>query len=316
MINLLAYAIDTCIYIGIFAIIALSLNLEYGFTGIVNFGKAAFVLIGAYVTSILMLSGLPFLPSLMISMALAGFAGFLISLFTLRLKGDYFAIVSLVFAEGLRVVLKNELWIAGGPLGIKGIPSAIPIDASNYEAYLLGNLVLIYTSLGLFFALSHFLLNSPYGRILRAIREDELLARTLGKDTFLCKIQIVTISSAISAAAGGLLAQYIGYVNPGFFLPATMTFSIWAMSILGGHSTIMGALLGAALVRSLGRAMRVLKDYCGLPLDPNNLMYVLSGILMMLVLLFRPEGMLKEGPIKTVKVMEYEGVRAKAERSH
>ncbi len=314
MINLLAYIIDMSIYVGIFAIVVLSLNLEYGFTGIVNFGKAAFVLIGAYVTGFLTLLGVPFLLSIIISMILAGIAGFLISLFALRLRGDYFAIVSLVFAEGLRVILKNETWLAGGPLGIKNIPSALPF-AFDYTTYLLGNLVMVYVTFGIFLIISHLLLNSPYGRTLRVIREDELLANTLGKDVFKYKIQIITISSAMSAAAGGLLAQYVGYVSPGFFLPATITFTVWVMSILGGYSTIIGSLLGAGLVKSLERGTRILKDYCNLPIDPNNFMYIMSGILMIIVLLLKPEGLLKEKPIRTIKVMAYEQLHIRSRSS-
>lgn len=301
MVNLVAFLMDTLVYIGLFSIATLSLNLEYGFTGIVNFGKAAFVMIGAYVTAILSLIGIPFLVSLLAGMAAAGSAGFLTSLPTLRLRGDYFAIVTLVFAESLRTVLKNETWIAGGPVGLQGVPSFLPSEGLSYELYLSLNLMLVYSVFAVFYIFSHFLLNSPYGRIMRSIREDELSSESLGKNTFRCKVQVVTISSAMSGAAGGILAQYIGYVGPDFFLPLVMTFSVWIMSVLGGHANITGALLGASVVKCIERGARILKDFVNVPIDPNNLMYMLTGALMIAMLLLRPEGILKERPIKTLR---------------
>lgn len=297
--NLTAYMLDSLVYIGIFAILALSFNLEYGFTGLPNFGKVAFFMVGAYASSLMSLAGLPYAACFILSFILAGITGVLISLPALKLRAIYLAIILLLFAETFRLIFKNEMWIAGGPIGLKGIPSAFYIQGT-IETILLCNLIFVYAIFLLFAVVTYIIINSPYGRIMRGIRENELVTKVLGKKTWHCKLQVLFIGSAMAGAAGSIYSQYMGYVGSELFL-TEVTFTVIVMSIIGGVSTIEGAIIGAGLLEGIRRGTRILKDYMYLPIDPNNLMFILTGILLVLIMLFKPTGLLKEKPIKTIR---------------
>lgn len=225
-------------------------------------------------------------------------AGLLASLPALKLSEDYLAIVTLIFAEVIRLVIKNEYWIAGGAVGLRGIPPIMSIEGLSHEAFLAINALIVYAVLAFLCVVAYMLVNSPYGRIMRAMREDELAAQALGKNTFKCKAQIFVLSSMMLGAAGSLLAHYVAYVGPELFV-ISMTFAAFIMSIIGGAASIGGALVGAAVMKAIERGMRIAKDYVGLPIDPNNLMFIFTGVLMLVLLMFRPEGLLKERPVKT-----------------
>lgn len=278
--------------------LSLSLNLEYGFTGLLNFGKVAFFMIGAYVSAIITKAGAPYLIGLLAGMTLSGLAGLLMSLPALRLRGDYLAIVMLVFGESIRTVLKNEIWIAGDPFGLTGIPPALHIlrEIETEELYIAVNAVIIYIILLAIYLLLEALTNSPYGRVLRGIREDETATRCLGKDTLRYKAQVFALGSAIAGMAGSLYSQYVGYTCTRMFMPV-VTFTAMVMCILGGAANNRGSILGAMIMIGLNRGTRIAKDYLSLPIDPNNAMYILTGSLMLIFLLCRPSGILEESPV-------------------
>ncbi len=293
----LIYILDIIVFVGIFAIVALSLNLEYGFAGLGNFGKVAFFLTGAYTYALLSQIGLPFFLCLIIAALISASIGFLISLSALRLREDYLAIVTLTFGEILRLVVKAEHWIAGGVWGIT-MPSAISWAGASPRMMAAANIGLVYFCLILGFILVQLVSNSPYGRVLRAIREDETAAEALGKDRFKYKAQAFMLGSGLAGLGGGLFAQYLRFIDPYMFLP-TVTFSVWIMVIIGGPANNWGALLGATLVELFSRGTRILKDYLLVPIDPNNLQYILFGLLIVFILLYRPQGLLKESQVKT-----------------
>ncbi len=293
----LIYILDLVVFIGIFSIVSLSLNLEYGFTGLANFGKVVFFLIGAYTYALLSQIGVPFYLCLIAGALTSAIVGFLISLPTLKLREDYLAIVILTFGEILRLIVKSEQWLAGGVWGI-AVPPAISIPGTSARADTLINIGLIYLCLAICFIVVQLLANSPYGRVIRAIREDELAAETLGKDRAKYRGQVLALGSAIAGIAGGLYAQYIRFIDPYMFMPM-LTFTVWIMVILGGPANNWGALLGAALVQIFDRGTNMVKDYLTLPVDPINLQYILFGVLIITVLLYRPQGLLKESKIKT-----------------
>lgn len=299
MVNIIAFCLDVAIYMGIYSILTISLNLEYGYTGLMNFGKVAFFMIGAYTTALLTISGASFIVGILAGVATAAIAGLLVSLPALRLRKDYLAILTLVFGEIVRIILKNEIWLAGGPFGLGSIPSAHPILREvGEELYLLINAAFVYGTLALFYLITERMVNSPYGRVLRGIREDEEVAQCLGKRTFRYKLQVFTVGSAMAGAAGGLYAQYIGAISTYMFMPI-VTFTVVLMCILGGIANNKGAILGALLVVGFKRGTRLAKDYMGIPIDPTNLMYILTGVLIILFLLYYPGGILKEKPVKT-----------------
>jgi branched-chain amino acid transport system permease protein len=299
--DLLIYILDLIVFIGIFGIVALSLNLEFGFAGLANFGKVAFFMVGSYTYAILSSIGVPFYFCLLAAALAAAVVGFLVSLPTLNLRADYLAIVVLSFGEILRQIVKAEHWIAGGVWGISVSP-AILVEGTSPRLNTLLNIGLVYFCLLIFFILAQLLANSPYGRVLRALRDDELAAEAMGKNRAKYRAQILALGSAIAGVAGGLYAQYLQFIDPYMFMP-TFTFTIWMMVLLGGPANNLGVLVGAALVEILERGTNIVKDYLALPVDPSNLQYIMFGVLIILVLLYRPQGIFKESRIRT-KAME------------
>ena len=293
----LLYVLDIVVYIGIFSILSLSLTLEFGFVGLANFGKVAFFLVGAYAYAILSKVGVPFYFCLIASGLASSIFGFLVSLPTLKLREDYLAIVVLTFGEILRLIVKSERWIAGGVWGIAVSP-AIPVAEAPTRIIALVNIILVYFCLIICFVVVRLLTNSPYGRVMRAIREDEIAAEALGKNRAKCRAQVLALGSALAGVAGGLYAQYIQFIDPYMFMPM-VTFTVWMMVLLGGPANNLGALLGAALVMLFDRGVNIAKDYLTFAIDPMNLQYILFGVLIVLVLLYRPQGLLRESQVMT-----------------
>ena len=308
------YFLDFVVFAGIFGIVALSLNLEFGFAGLANFGKVAFFLIGAYTYALLSQIGIPFSICLIVGALISALFGLVVALPTLRLRLDYLAISVLAFGEILRLIVKSERWIAGGDWGMSVAP-IFPWTGSEL-IYRLENIGLVFVCLLICFVVAQLLANSPYGRVVRAIREDEIAAEALGKDRTKYKAQIFMLGSAMAGLAGGLFAQYLQYVVPGMFMPM-VTFTVWIMVLLGGPANNWGALLGAGLVELFDRGANIAKDYLVLPVDPSSLQYILFGALIIFVLLYRPQGLLKESPIKTkaLELARYERSVAKNKES-
>lgn len=304
------YFLDFVVFAGIFGIVALSLNLEFGFAGLANFGKVAFFLVGAYTYVLLSQIGIPFPICLIAGALISALFGLLVALPTLRLRLDYLAISVLAFGEILRLIVKSERWIAGGDWGMTVAP-IFPWMGSEL-IYRLENIGLVSVCLVICFVVAQLLANSPYGRVVRAIREDEITAEALGKDRTKYKAQIFMIGSAMAGLAGGLFVQYLQYVVPGMFMPM-VTFTVWIMVLLGGPANNWGALLGAGLVELFDRGANIAKDYLILPVDPSSLQYILFGALIIFVLLYRPQGLLKESPIRTkaLELARYERTVAK-----
>ena len=265
---MLLYGLDLLVFVGIFGIVALSLNLEFGFAGLANFGKVAFFLVGAYTYAVLSQIGVPFYLCLIAGALTSALFGLLISLPALRLRADYLAIAILAFGEILRLIVKAERWIAGGVWGINVSP-AISLAGASFEVDVLVNIGLVYFCLLICFLVAQLLANSPYGRVMRAIREDEVAAEALGKDRAKYKAQVLMIGSAMAGVAGGLYAQYLQFIDPYMFMPM-ITFTVWMMVILGGPANNWGALLGAGLVELFARGANLAKDYLTLPVDPSN----------------------------------------------
>jgi branched-chain amino acid transport system permease protein len=299
MVNIINFILDMFIYVGIFGILSLSLNLEYGFTGLWNFGKVAFYMIGAYTSGILTTVGYPVYVGFAAGVAVSGLAGLMISLPALRLREDYLGILTLVFGEIIRIILKNEYWL-GGPLGIRGIPSITPAGM-EYTTTLIIQLTAVTIIAAICYFIANRIIHSPYGRVLRGIREDELATATLGKNTFRYKASIFAISSAMAGVAGAFMGQYVTSIAPDQFMPF-VSFIVWMMVMLGGFANIEGAFLGALIYIAFERGARIAKDYL-LPIDPNNFMFILTGLLILIFVFFRPQGLLKEN-----KVREHKGV--------
>jgi ABC-type branched-subunit amino acid transport system permease subunit len=304
--SIYSYLWDTLVYINIFAILALSLNIEAGQTRLMNFGKVAFFAIGAYTSALLTMAGAPFLVGLGAGMALAGLMGFLLSVPALKLREDFLAIASIAFGEIIRLILLNERWLTKGPIGLRGIPQplraeegvsgtlkGILVDGLFGGDYQVFYLVLSSAALVGVYLFMRRIIASPYGRVLKAIREDELVALTLGKDTFRFKAQALVIGSAVAGLAGSLFAHYITFIAPDNFMP-TVTFAVWTMMVMGGMGNLGGVVLGAALIQVFERSTRFIKDFVDLPVDPVNFRMVVLGLLLILFIMYRPSGIIPE----------------------
>lgn len=303
--------------IGVYGIAALSLNIEYGYTGISNFGKAAFLMIGAYTAAIAIENGLHPIIAILLSIVIASVIGVSASLFALKFREDYLAITMLAFAEISRLILRNfddsvraliklitgmerYINIFGGVHG-KVVKSFIGIPG-DYRLYNIAQLFLVYGVLFASYIFIKLLSDSPYGRILRAIREDELASQTLGKKTWIYKMQVIGLGSAFAGLAGALNAQFEGYISPESFQPH-LTFAIWMMVILGGVGNNIGVLLGALLVESIEAIALFVKSFFGyLPFDPVNIQWIFVGASIIAIVAFKPRGLLEERPIKTPAV--------------
>jgi branched-chain amino acid transport system permease protein len=264
--NLDGYKIQVLNLVAVNAILALSLNLIYGFTGMFSLGHAGFMAIGAYVCAILILSpaqkqalwilepiiwpfsviGAPFVVAVFIGGLIASFFGLLIAIPVLRLGGDYLGIATLGFAEIIRVVLTNLTPITNGALGIKGIPSYANIWW-NYGW-------LLFT---LYFMVKF--LNSNFGNVLKAIRDDEIAAKNMGIDTFRYRVISFTIGAFFAGIGGALMGSLITTIDPKMFI-FLLTFNVLMITVAGGLGSLSGSILGSFIITILLEWLRFVEN--------------------------------------------------------
>lgn len=294
MINFLIYLFTIT---SIWGILALSLNLQYGVTGLVNLGHIAFFMIGGYVSTILvMLAGWP-IGLAMIGGALAsGVYGIVLALPTSGLQQDYWAICTLAAAEIVRIFFLNQTLgspYVGASFGVSNIPQ--PLQSwFSVDTYPYFYLALSLVCLLLCWAVVHWITRTPYGRVLKAIREGDEVALALGKQVRSARIRSMGLGGLLAGLAGALFVHYNAFISPDYFLPVE-TFLVWAMVIVGGPGNNLGVLLGTVVIQTLFASSRFLKD--ALPIDPSilgpaRMMFI--AILVILVIIFLPEGILPE----------------------
>ena len=305
MIGVISYLTFFLTMAGIMAIITLGLNLHWGYTGLFNGGVVAFFGAGAYGTMILggpaepgQFGGfaLPYPVALGGGILLAAALAWVVGLLTLRLRHDYLAISTFGVAVALESLARNSQWLTGGARGMRGFPR--PFEEMIDSNFLFGVVFLgiVLTALALVWWGIERLVHSPFGRALRAIREDETAARALGKNPVRLRLWSLVIGAGIMGAGGGLYVSYTAFVSPQDMLPI-LTFQIWAMLIVGGAGNNRGAVLGAVLIWGAwtlsGFALtRLAPD--SMQLDAGSIQYILIGTLIVTMLLWRPEGLLAE----------------------
>ncbi len=240
---------------GIYAILALGLNIQWGFTGLFNAGIAGFFAIGAYATAILTTVdtgvhlggyGVPVVIGLAGAMVLSGIVAFAVGLLCIRLRVDYLAIATIGIGEILRLVIKNESWATNGPRGIVKIPRPFERLAEPWDQMAFAALVLL-VMIALYFALER-ARTAPWGRVMSAIRENEDAARAAGKNVERFRIEAFVTGAILMGLAGGLTAHYIKFIGPNATEPLTTTFLVWVMLIAGGSGNNRGAILGAFVI--------------------------------------------------------------------
>jgi branched-chain amino acid transport system permease protein len=290
------YLIAILTFVLIYAILSLGLNVQWGYAGLVNLGHVGLFAVGAYTSALLAKLGVPIFFSLIAAMVFAAFFGGLLSLTTLRLREDFLAIVTLGFSEILRLFLLNEAWLTGGANGIIAIPR--PLQQYFAKHYDLFYIAVLAVALILIFLFLERLRLSPYGRMLRAIREDELVAATAGKNVFRSKVQAFTLGAALAGLAGAFYAHYLSYIAPEMFVPM-VSINVWVALIAGGSGNNKGAILGAFVLMGFLEGTRFLKDFIpvltGFRLAAVR--EILVGLFLILLMIYRQEGILPEEKI-------------------
>jgi branched-chain amino acid transport system permease protein len=302
MIDLLGYVAFFFTTALVFALISLGLNLQWGLTGLFNVGVAGFVAIGAY-TSALMTTpddpvrlggfGLPILAGWLGAMLVAGIAAAITGFATLRLKSDYLAITTFGVAVVVQLVALNAQSITGGAFGVGFIPRPFATLAETPIYFNLANLAVVFAvTLVAYLALQH-LARSPWGRVLKALREDERAAISLGKSARFYRVQAFAVGGALMGLAGAVQAHFIGFIAPDNYTPM-LTFQVWVMLIVGGSGNNRGAVIGSVLVWAIWAGSGALVSWLA-PADQQAraaaLQIVAIGVMLCVILLIRPNGL-------------------------
>ena len=278
------------------AILALALNFQWGLGGMVNFGLTGLYALGAYSCALLMLrTGANTFFATLGAMAIVALVCGIVALITLRVaEEDYFAIVTLGVGEMLRLVALNEDWLTRGALGLTGIPRPLGdvVPAQYYEYFLLGLSVVLLAGTVWFL---NVIARSPFGRIVRAVREDDVVAATLGKHVLWARVRIFALGGAFIGLAGSLHAFYYQYIDPTQFTNIVIAYAFMAV-IAGGRGSHPGVIWGAAAVMALIEGSRFAKDLIP-ALDSDQLAairIIMIGVGLILLLIFRPQGFMRE----------------------
>ena len=263
-------------------ILAISLDLQVGNCGLVNFGQVVFLVVGAYATAIAITGGAGVVTAALIAVTCGALFGILMSLSVRNMSGTYWGILSLSMAEIVRIVALNEQWLTGGANGI-----SVLISVPGLPWIIAGSAVAI-------FALVRLIMASPFGRTIRLIREGDRLPLSLGKNVLLFKMETMTIAGAIGGLAGAYYALMQRYMSPDDAKPIE-TFVIWAMVVVGGRGNVWGIVLGTIVIQAFYTGTRFLTGLFGIEADTMAaLRLVVIGLLIVVVTMFRPQGLLPE----------------------
>lgn len=269
-----------CLYI----LLGQSMNIYLGFTGILALSHIAFYGIGAYTSAILVSSGVPFIPAFILAGLLPAFLSFLVGLSSMRLRADYLGIVTLGFSQIILSIIQNWHSLTNGNLGISAIPKPTVFAFTFNEKweYFLFTAVLTFVLM----AFMYRLLKSPFGRVLESIREDEIAAMSIGKNTVAYKLIAFTIGGGIAGFAGSLYAHFITFINPFSFVIDELSL-ILVLTVIGGLGTFRGPILGALTLMFLFEPLRFL-DLPAHYLGPLRM--ILYSLLFLTTLMYFPQG--------------------------
>ena len=287
---------------GIWGILSLSLNLQYGIAGLVNLGHIVFFMLGAYTSTILVvIVGWPIWLGIPAGAVAAALFGMLMALPAANLREDYWAISTLAAAEIVRVIFLNTS--LGGPyvgqaFGVSGIPRPLRdwFESQGYSIadYNLFYMVLVLACLAGAYVLVTYLAGTPFGRALKALREGDEVPLALGKSVASLRIRVMAIGGGLGGFAGAMFAHYNGYIAPEYFLPVE-TFIIWAMVILGGAGNFLGALVGTVIVQVIYNSTRYLAPLLNIDAQVlAPLRMIVISLLIIGVILFVQKGILPE----------------------
>jgi len=280
------YLLHIMVISGIFIILALSLNLIVGYAGLPSLGHAAFYCVGAYVSALFALnSGL----SLWIGLITGAFAGALFGIIigfpALRLKGDYLALGTFGFGVIVYSVAKNWVSVTRGPMGLPGIPQFSIFGFTLDEVWLYFILVIIFVLITIF--IFRRIVFSPFGRVLKSIREDEIASEVLGKNINKHKLLVFIIGAFFAGIAGSLYAHYITFIDPSSFT-VMESITILLMVIFGGMGSISGSIAGATILVVFPELLRFLGMPSSIAAQSRQMLY---GLLLIILMIWRPQGL-------------------------
>ncbi|MEX2502100.1 MAG: branched-chain amino acid ABC transporter permease [Trueperaceae bacterium] len=333
----IGYLASFVLMASIYAVLSLGLNVQWGYTGLFNIGIAAFFAVGAFTTALVTTRvpegalaafsqqafglGWPFLAGVAMAGVVSGAVAWLVGRPTLKLRHDYLAIATIGIAEVVRLVFQNERWLANGPQPLRGIPQPLncltqeggcgwlpgalnaffaPLTPRDYPFVYLAVVAVI---LVVVYLVLERMIESPWGRVLRAVREEESSARMNGKDAAAFKLQAFVVGAVIMGIGGALYAHYMVSIDYSHFDPLYATFLIWVMLMLGGSGNNRGAILGAFVIWGIWTGTASLIDEIrpllaaissDLPARAPYLRFLFISVLLLAILRFRPQGLIGE----------------------
>lgn len=280
----LSYLIHIIIFIGIFGILSLGLQISMGYTGLLNLGHIAFFGIGAYTSALLTKQGLPFELAFILSGIFSSIAGIIITRGISKLKGDYLALATLGFNFVVFAIMLNWTSLTRGPLGIPGIskPSFLGFQINSNTDYL------VFTSV--IFLIVYFFLrrltSSRFGKLFEAVRDGEKTLQIYGKNTYIIKTYSMGISSFIAGIAGSMYAHYISFIDPASFYIANIVL-VLTIVIVGGLASLNGTIVAAFVIIILPEILRFFNLPSSIIGPVRQIMY---GLILILILMYRPRG--------------------------
>jgi len=281
------YLLHILILIGIYIILSVSLNLLAGYAGLLSITHAAFYGVGAYVAALMAIKlHSAFLINILCAAILSGLLGTLVGISSLRIRDDYFVIATFTFQVIAFSVLNNWISLTGGPMGLKDIPqpSIFGLTVSLHLGFLL--LVCFFCALILW--IIRRIIQAPFGRVLKAIREDEVFSQATGKNVAAHKVLVFVIGAGMAAVAGVMYAHYISFIDPTSF---TVMESIFILSIviIGGAGSLWGPVVGAVVLVTLPEVLR----FIGMPSSiAANMRQIIYGGLLVAFMMWRPQGLM------------------------
>lgn len=292
--------VEVFILFGLYGLLVLGLNLQFGFAGLVNFGHVVFFAVGGYAAAMVAASdpfagiglGLHWSVGLLAAVAAAVALGGLVGLTTLRLRDDFLAIVTLAVAEIFHDLSGSFESITGGDIGLLGVPRPLQnLAGGDSHTAMIGTVLFLSGFLLVVYAILTRLTESPYGRVLRAIRADDRLTEALGKNVFQYKVAVFVYGAALAGLAGGLFALYNGAVAPGFFA-LNVTVLVWVGMLIGGPGNHRGVLAGLAIILGFRLATRFLNELTPVGADQfASIRLMIVGALLVAIIRYRPEGL-------------------------
>jgi branched-chain amino acid transport system permease protein len=315
--GLLTFLVFFLTLAGIYAVMSLGLNVQWGFSGQFNIGIAGFWAVGSYTAAILTSGpsafhlggfGLHFLIGLLVAALLA----LLVGLLCVNLRTDYLAIATIGIGEIVRLILKNEEWLTNGVRGIPGIPR--PFAEHGRDVQQLMFLGVVLATIAIVYLALERAKRAPWGRVQRAIRENEPATMAAGKNVLRYRLEAFVLGSAIMGVGGALYAHLVGFISPEAFDPLFTTFVVWVMLIAGGSGNNKGALLGAFLIWALWSGTQFATAYLPVELTARAgaMRVLLVGVLLQVILLARPQGLLSEHPPRPIPAKREAPARRRA----